>query len=241
MRKNVLITAVMAVAALVGFTGTASATSEEANGTHVSAYDQFRPEHSGTGTTIGWQTVPSDSPLDNNSKALVVHVPSPTPPDPPYEFADAFTRHSININQAVGRVRNLSFDFLTTTGQHVGAGAPRISVIFGNGDIGYLAGFYCNNPLAIDPDWSRADFTGAPNNCTVIVTGATGGSYSADGTNSAWKVYATAHPSQTVKQAYMVFDEAGDYTIDRIAMGSNWLYNNSNTVAFNCRSREARC
>lgn len=183
-------------------------------------------------STIGWQKVNTDSPLDTNSRALVTHVCEG-------DYTDAYTNRSLEINQSVGDIKNLSFDVRTAD---IGAGAPRISVLFNNGDIAYLSAQYCQNPLAASGGtWSRADLTGAVANCGFYVTGATGGLYEADGVSSAWDVYAAAHPSQVVSYDFVVFDEPGDYAIDRVSLATDKLYNTRRDRAFDCSMDENAC
>lgn len=242
-RASLMTAVIVAGSALAA--GTAVA---EGNGGNVSNYDVMRTKaytydnatgqsNPSTCSSIKWKAVKSDSPIDNNSRALAVNVCAGTSTG--NDYALAYTRHSLNIDQNVGDVQNLSYDFKTDL---VGAGAPRISVQFNNGDVAYLTASTCKNPIAVSGgSWSRADFTGARNNCSFDVTGITGGTYTADGTSSAWDVYAAAHPDQFVNQAYLVFDEAGKYRLDRIALGTDLLYNYSSTRAFACLGSENRC
>lgn len=238
MRGKLLGIAAIAVGALIG---TASPALAESNGTTVTKYHSMRFERFGTGTSAGWQTVPKDSPLDTNSRAVVVNVATdPDPTDANYYYADLYTNASLNIAKPVGAVKNLSFDFLTAGGQHFTGGAPRISVITGGGSALYLAASGCNNPLSVNPDWSRADFTGRTAvGCSFSTSD--GETFSSDGTNSAWANYVAAHPGETVDYDFMVFDEAGQYTVDRISLGTNYLYNNNPNMGFPCYNNEARC
>jgi hypothetical protein len=193
-----------------------------------------------TGTTFtGWTAAEGDSPLDTNSKAYVFDVA-------PGGCGLLYSRKAsvTGLNTTVGNVHNLSFDFKESA--HLGAGAPRISVQFANGDIGYLAASYCNQPLAVSGGtWGRADFTGstlsnsAP--CELQVTGTTGGNYDSTTTQSAWDVYAAAHPSQVVSTTYLVGDEEGHYVIDRLTLGAGFMYDKSNTVGVSCQQDETRC
>jgi hypothetical protein len=218
---------------------TAGSALAEGNGTTVNTANQFRLEalvgadsSPSDCSTIGWQTVNRDSPLDTNSRALVTHVCAG-------DYTDAYTNKGLDIGKPVGAVKNLSYDFRAAG---IGAGAPRISVIFANGDVAYLSAQYCNNPLAASNDvWSRADFTGAVDGCGFYVSGATAGLYEADGTSSAWDVYASAHPSQVVQYDFVVFDEAGNYMLDRVSLGTNKLYNTSNKRAVGCEADENKC
>lgn len=181
--------------------------------------------------TLAW-TAGSDSPTDaQNNRALRVNVPAPVG-DTSY-FAEAYSTFALEIDDPVAQVRNLSFEFRNT--EHVGGGAPRIIVIFGNGDVAYLAASGCNNPLGVSPTWSRADFTGRTTvGCAFPVTGETGGTYASSGTQSAWAVYSAAHPDQVVSYTDLVFDEPGTYSLDRITLGSGKMWNNANNKGVNC-------
>ena len=245
MRKLRSLAVLVSVAAVgIAMTGMTSANAE-GSGSKVNAYQQLRLERFGDGTFIGWQKV-ADSPLDTNSRALATHVATdPDTSDGNYYYADAYTRSSIHLNKAVGSVRNLSFDY--RTGQ-AGAGAPRISVLFANGDVAYASAEYCAQPIAVSGgSWTRADFTGSNTStsapCEIWVTGTTtssSGHYDSDATHSAWANYALAHPSQVVTETFLVWDVVGDYTIDRIALGTGFMFNNDNTHAVKCNV-EAAC
>jgi hypothetical protein len=176
-----------------------------------------------------------DSPQDANTRALRLKVGEG-------EWVSAKSNRSMNIATEAEQVRNLSFEFKEST--HVGAGAPRISVQFQNGDVAYLSASYCNHQLAVSGGtWGRADFTRFANNCTIWVTGETAGpsgSYSADGTRSAWQVYTDANPGQIVEQAYLVADEPGTYRIDRLSLGAGVMYTAGGRVGKVCTT-EASC
>ncbi len=132
---------------------------------------------------------------------------------------------------------------------HVGAGAPRYSVdldIDGNGSYdfsAFLSGFYCNQPLAENPGWSRADFTGRISpGCELQANNV---SYVSDGSKSAWKLFAEANPNAKVfcvGPAYLIMDEPGTAYVDRLAF-HNIMYQASGTgasAAKGCPS-EASC
>lgn len=233
------VTAVLAVFSALGV-GTALA---EGDGAKADRYNQLRmaaytynaetQEYDvSTCSSIQWKAVKADSPIDTNHRALVVNICEG-------DFAEAYTRASLNIDTPVGDIQNLSYDFRTDL---VGGGAPRISVIFKNGDVAYLTASTCSSPLAASGgSWSRADFTGDVTDCSFSVSGETAGTYSANGTMSAWDVYAATHPNQEVSYAFLVFDEAGKYRLDRIALGTDYLYNYSADMAYSCNGRESRC
>ena len=182
----------------------------------------------GAGSHV-WNKKGGDSPLDANARALRLHVGDPNAG----EYVAVYSTRSLHIGKDAEAVTNLSFDFKTST--HVGAGAPRISVEFQNGDVGYLSAFYSNH--AIGDGWARADFTRFVNDSSIWVAGV---QYAADGTRSAWKVYTDAHPDQIVKRAYLVADESGNYRIDRLSLGAGVMYVNGNLTGKLCTT-EATC
>jgi hypothetical protein len=182
-----------------------------------------------------WNKAGGDSTHDTNAKALRLKVGDPNAG----EYVFAYSKRSIDIATDANAVKNLSFEFKEST--HVGAGAPRISVEFQNGDVAYLSASYCNHPMAVTGDtWGRADFTRFHNNCSFFVTGETGGQYAADGSRSAWQVYTGAHSDQIVEQAYLVADETGGYRIDRLSLGAGVMYTSGNKVGKLCTT-EASC
>jgi hypothetical protein len=219
MRKFV-VAAAAAVAALA-FVATAAASALPANQTL-----QF----GGSGSHV-WSATGGDSPHDTDSKSLRLHVGDPSTGG--YSFA--YSTRSLHLAKDAEAMTNLSFEYKETT--HLGAGAPRISVEFQNGDIAYLSASYCNH--TIGSDWGRADFTRFKTNCSFYDSTST--QYVADGTRSAWRVYTDAHPDQIVEQAYLVADEPGWYRIDRLSLGAGAMYTAGNTVGKVCTTDEASC
>jgi hypothetical protein len=187
--------------------------------------------------TATWMRGP-DSPNDSNSRrlhAVVGHDPEPS--DTQYSFLAFFSRASENIGKALPNVRNLSFEF--SESDHVGAGAPRISVLLAGGDVLFLSAFYCNHPLASTGGaWGRADFTRFVTNCAFFDS--SGVEYSADGTHTAWQVYAQSHPDADVTQTFVVLDEEGTYNLDRISLGAGDMYTNGFRSAKHCTT-ESSC
>jgi hypothetical protein len=182
-----------------------------------------------------WNGLGGDSSFDSNTRSLRLNVGDPNAG----KYVVAYSNRSLDIAKDAQAVANLSFE-LKTTG-YMGAGAPRISVEFQNGDVAYLSAFYCNHPMAVTGNaWARADFTRFHSNCSFFVSGETGGQYSADGSKSAWRVYTDAHPDQVVEQAYLVGDETGVYRIDRLSLGAGAMYTSSNRVGKRCTT-EASC
>jgi len=217
MRKFV-VTAVAAVSALA-FAASALASALPANQAL-----QFQ----GAGSHV-WNVKGGDSPHDTNTKALRLHVGDPSTGG----YVVAYSKRSIHIATDAEAVKNLSFEFKATG--YVGAGSPRISVEFQNGDVAYLSAAYCNH--TIGSDWSRADFTRFKTDCSIWVAGV---QYEADGTRSAWRVYTDANPDQMVEQAYLVGDETGTTRIDRLSLGAGVMYTNGNKVGTFCPT-EAAC
>ncbi|HEY7002706.1 MAG TPA: hypothetical protein VH281_00375 [Gaiellaceae bacterium] len=220
--KKYVVAAALAVAALVFITSA------------VASLPAGQALHYGGPGVHSW-TKTGDSPQDANSRALRFKVGDG-------EWVSVKSNRSLNIATEAEQVGNLSFEF--NENLHVGAGAPRISVQFQNGDVAYLSASYCNHPLAVSGGkWGRADFTRFHTNCTIFVNGETAGpagSYSADGTRSAWQVYTDANPGQIVEQAYIVADEPGTYRLDRISLGGGAMYTAGDRVGKLCTT-EASC
>jgi opacity protein-like surface antigen len=216
--KKFVVTAVAAVSALA-FAASALASALPANQAL-----QFQ----GAGSHV-WNVKGGDSPHDTNTKALRLHVGDPSTGG----YVVAYSKRSIHIATDAEAVKNLSFEFKATG--YVGAGSPRISVEFQNGDVAYLSASYCNH--TIGSDWSRADFTRFKTDCSIWVAGV---QYEADGTRSAWRVYTDANPDQMVEQAYLVGDETGTTRIDRLSLGAGVMYTNGNKVGTFCPT-EAAC
>lgn len=181
--------------------------------------------------------VQADSPNDRNSRSMDIEVGDPGAG----EYLAFWSRASLRLGLDVAEVKNLSFEYSRDGADHVGAGAPRISLQFQNGDIGYLSALYCDHPMAITGDtFGRADFTRFKSNCSFFVTGSTGGQYSADGSRDAFQVYADANPDQVLEQAYFVADETGSYKIDRISLAAGVMYQRANNYGRLCTT-EASC
>lgn len=181
---------------------------------HVGHSFALRLQDSDTGSAQ-WQYNRVDSPADADKGRLKLAVALQDGDDYALAWADGTGIRG----KAVEAVRNLSFDFLSTT--YVGAGAPRISVDVdttgdGTADVyAYLSALYCQEAYS-GSDWSRADFTGrTAAGCSIYASD--GGPYTSDGTSSAWAVFAAAHRGATVLDAYVVMDEVGQSFIDRLA------------------------
>jgi hypothetical protein len=181
----------------------------------------------------------NDSPYDTNHRALLgtVCVPDATGSD----YVDAYSNASLGLDKPVANMKNLSFDQKIPAVAH--AGAPRISVELSNGLVAYLtphpggSGDDCAH--SISDTWERLDVTGFKSNCTFYDS--TGATYSANGVDSAWAVFAAAHPLLNVTATYYVADEPGRYRTDRLAMGTAFMYHYGDNSAFRCLNDEARC
>jgi hypothetical protein len=177
----------------------------------------------------------ADSPIDANDHALVASIC-------PGDFAEVYTRRSLRIDTPLADVKNISFDYKTAT--ITGAGQVQIVIVLKNGTYLYADPVYCSYPLG-GGTWSRADFTGttAAGECTIY--GSDGSVSTSDGTHSALEVYALAHPGVEVSLTFMGFfgQSSGQvtYVVDRIALGTNRLYNFDNRHAIYCQFDEARC
>lgn len=205
--------------------------------TDTTARLKLYTEH--TGAEIGWNQGP-DSPLDANSGALNIRTDAGE-----YAYANNPTwlgrrKHG---SRAVQNIRNLSFDFLNQAGGgYVGAGAPRLSIVFLDGSVGYLSAEYCQLPIAGSTTWSRADFTGASTdegNCAFYYDGEPT-PYANTATASAWDVFVAAHPDLRVDYGFLIVDETtapGRARVDRIAMQNHMQTSGSKVV--HCPSESA--
>jgi hypothetical protein len=242
-----LLTKVAAVtgAAVLTLT-TAGSALADGNGTSVNDYNQFRchalmPDANGNyvtatdGSYCKWQGFGQngeDSPLDSNARALVTNVL-------PGDFAEAYTRHSLNLNKPASQIQNLSFDVRTAD---IKGGSPRIVVVFANplmdgSSYAFLSANTCAQPIS--STWSRADFTGYTGTGCSIVT-SNGTTYSSGGGMSAWDALVAANPDVVVSYDYMVWDQAGTYRTDRISLGTGFEYTYGNGRAVRCTT-EASC
>jgi hypothetical protein len=183
---------------------------------------------------ITWQSNRLDSPLDPDSQRLAIHVLRQDGND----YAGAVSNCAGIKTKLVGQARNLSFDFLNETTEpsvHIGAGAPRISVDVDTDEdtvadyYVYLSAFYCSVPLSENPGWSRSDFTGRISAGCAFYT-SSGELFTSDGVKSAWTLFAEAHPTYRVLNAYLVMDEEGTAFVDRLAF-HNKMYQKAGTTS----------
>jgi hypothetical protein len=239
MRKIHSLAVMVGVAALAiaGTMAAASASPSNKINQKVNAYNNLHLFVSGT-ATASWQKT-ADSPLDADSRALVGMLPDANITT----YVNAYSQASLHINKPVGSIKNLSYDFQS---DETAGGDPRISVIFTNGDVAYLNAQYCAQPLAASSNtWSRADFTGSTtaNSAPCSFWDNHGVLYASTSTTSAWHAYVTANPSQVVAQTIFVLDypdTGGRYAVDRISLGTGWMYHAYSNHADTCPT-EAVC
>ena len=120
--------------------------------------------------------------------------------------------------------------------------SERMNVFFSNGDVAFLNSLNCTHPIASSGGtWLRSDFTGFTSNCSLDVVGETAGTYAADGTHSAWQVYATQWPDQVVTIRHLLVDSGAapatgvsTYYFDRISLGAGKMYTWGATRAVSC-------
>ena len=188
------------------------------------------------GGPASWQSV-QDSPLDSNSRAFVARLPRLPGPDV-HVFVG--TLNSLDLDVPVTKVKNVSFD--VDAGRRIADESPLMLLVFDNNDLALLPASTCRAPIAAGTsDWVRADFTGARTGCSFEVRGDTRGTYAADGTRSALAVYAAAHPERVITSSYLTFTQVGNYAVDRIAFGTDLLYNYGPARAYRCNGSESRC
>jgi hypothetical protein len=208
----------------------ATAATALAEGFTVGPRHVLQVENGGAGTSVAWQTG-SDSRFDKNTRRLHANVVAGS-------YFAVYSDASLALNRPILNVENLSFEFSESA--HVGAGAPRITLILDDGTALYLSAFYCNQNVGqtggTGPDWGRADFTRDLTDCTLWDSTT---AYSADGSRTAIEVYEASHPGVIVDQAYLVADEPGRYNLDRIALGTRRMYVRSFHSAVRCRSEGA--
>jgi hypothetical protein len=221
-----------AVAVLViGVAGPASAA--EGNGSPVNAANKLRTENQGT-TLSRFKTI-DDSPADSNSHALVINVDQTG--DAAFVYTNKSSPNNLpGLNVSPGALKNVSFDYDTT---HDPGSGLRINVLLADDSVLFLDPNTCSTPYP-SGNWARADFTGNHTDCTITYN-ADGSTYSATATENALQVFADTHPGLKVWQTYVISDGAGTYVIDRLALGTNYLYNTSQTRAVNCSNNEAKC
>ena len=194
---------------------------------HTGFSNRLRFFDSDTGSAQ-WQYNRVDSPLDADASRIKLAVAEQDGDD----YALAFANGTQVRNRLAGTVRNLSFDFLTTT--YVGNGAPRISVdldMDGDNDYdlsAFLAAFHCQEAIP-SSTWGRADFTGRTTaGCSIFVGAET---FTSDGVSSAWALFAAAHPTAKVLDAYVVMDEVGQSFIDRVAFQNHMFTRGANNAS----------
>ena len=241
MKKMLALSGAMVVASSLFLASPASA---EANGVEQTQATRLRlggPYHGADSTpsdcgSIAWKDVGTngdDSPIDSNDRALVAEVCDG-------DFAEAYTRRSLR-DRDLDTLKNVSFDYKTST--ITGAGQVYIFLYLKDGTVLYLDPAHCSKPIS--STWSRADFTGETDAGDCTIYDSAGTAYTSDGTRSALEVFSDANPDAVVSITDLVFsgfdDPSHTYIVDRIALGTNRLFNYSNLLAVNCKNLEARC
>ena len=154
-------------------------------------------------------------------------------------FGRAFSRASNTRRTLVTNQMNLSWEYAAANPV---TASERMNVFFSNGDVAFLDSSLCNKPIASSGGtWLRSDFTGFKTGCSFSVVGDTAGTYAADGTHSAWAVYAALFPEQVVTIRYLLVDSGAapatghsTYYFDRISLGAGKMYTRSAGRAVNC-------
>jgi hypothetical protein len=175
-----------------------------------------------------------DSPLDTNTKnrALAVHYVDQT------DHAEVFSRASLHLNKPADEITNLSFDVRTRTLQ---GGSPRLNMHLSAPLADGSNYVFISNQCAVQigtTAWSRVDATGDGAGCTINTQN--GKEYSSSATYSAWDAFAIDNPGAVVDYDYMVFDVFGNYRLDRVSLGTGYMFTSSNKTAVTCTT-EASC
>jgi hypothetical protein len=209
----------------------------------VGPFQKMRFETS-NGSKLLWVTTANDSSTDANHRALKLVLPpnSPGCSDqnlPACSFGRVFSRASNTKRTNVEDQLNLSWEYATSNPV---TASERMNVFFSNGDVAFLDSSLCNKPIASSGGtWLRSDFTGFKTGCSFSVAGDTAGTYAADGTNSAWQVYAIAHPDQVVTIRHLLVDSGAApaeghsrYLFDRTSLGAGKMYTSGRFTAISC-------
>ncbi|HZJ05110.1 MAG TPA: hypothetical protein VFD59_06525 [Nocardioidaceae bacterium] len=197
-----------------------------------------------TCSTVGWRNGP-DSPADANRRALVARVCDGL------ELVEVVSNHSARLGRPVGSVKNLSFDF-KRSGVEAGGGVYLQLFVQNSGDgesALRMPASTCSDPYP-GGAWARADFTGhrGAGDCSLYASPPAGGAttiYKNTPTASVWEVYASTHPDAVVELSELLMDNGTDVPVtqrvDRLSLGSNWMYDRSPNRAVRCQFNEARC
>lgn len=177
-----------------------------------------------------------DSPLDTNNHALLATMCTS-------DYGIAYSDRSRGGLGPLDQVQNLSFDYLTSSIARLRQ--VRIEVSLSTGDELHLDPRTCSRPLPpTSGTYRRADFTGTTAAGSCSVRDSSGTVFTSNGTRSAVQVYADAHPGVAASSTLIRFSNTGAatvmYNVDRIALGSGWLYNYSKLRAVTCTG-EAAC
>lgn len=198
-----------------------------------------------TCSSVGWSSGP-DSPADANRRALVARVCGGG-----VELTEVISNHSARLGRPVGSVENLSLDF-RRSGVEAGGGVYLQLFVQNSGDGEAslrMPASTCSDPYP-GGSWARADFTGhrGAGDCSLYASPPAGGAttvYKNTPTASVWEVYASTHPAAVVELSELLMDNGTDepvtQRVDRLSLGSNWMYDRSPNRGVPCRFSEARC
>jgi hypothetical protein len=202
--------------------------------------DRWKCRSDGQTVTRGWTQEFGDSPNDGANKAAFrVGLDEG-------EYLYCYSprgRYSplASVNTPVGDVTNLSYEIKDPI---AGAGETYIAAILTSGDAVFLDPYYCQGTTS-DPNWIRADFTGATgvDACSVWYNGV---EYTSTATESAWDVFAAANPTLSVDYVFIgfwTFPGSGQrtYVADRIALGDRMYFGGGVRQIRDCTSGEIYC
>ena len=239
-------------------TATASMPAAASAATALSPYDRLQSDAytldtdaGGYGysecSTVGWRYHGSDSPADSNSGALVSKVCG----EGGGELIEVVSDHSLHLNRPAGSMTNLSYDFHRKA-VNAGGGLYILLIVANTGDDQSYVRLHasdCADPYA-GTGWVRADFTGhlGDGDCSLQSSTSTGTAttvYTNTPTTSAWDAYVAAHPDAVVQFSELLMDNLTGSTltqrVDRLSLGSGWMYDRSAYTGVYCGYGEARC
>ena len=179
-----------------------------------------------------WVGTANDSPTDTNSRALKASIADTGAGG--HDFVQAWTRKALRLHTPVSDVQNISLEVRGTPT----AGRVRVGIRLDNNAYTLVDVSECLEAVPGSTTWKRADFTGATSGCALTIFGTT---YEADGVHSAWQVYAEAHPQRELLGIVLRIDGPGMFLLDRIALGTNRMYNLRTDWAVRCGHLESSC
>lgn len=170
-------------------------------------------------SAMTWREGVGDSPRDADASSLFISI-APSQ-DGTYDYAELYTSRSLMLaNQHVtsSDLGRLGFDMASAYG-----GGVRLVVQLRGGTRAELTGAFCHRSLGYS-GWMRAGFTKAGEGCAFYDNH--GQRYASTATRSAWDAFAAAHPTEEVSATYLVSNEVGIYSLDRVALGTGVCYTN---------------